>query len=68
LQQLDDKIAEELEKSATIIEKNKLESLQKIHTEIYGITKLTLSKISSIPINDNEIKEVVDSLNQKVIH
>ena len=68
LQQLDDKIDKKLEKSATIIEKNKVESLKKIHDQIYEITKLTLSKISSVPVSDNEIKEVVDNVEKKAVH
>ena len=68
LHQLDDKISKKLEESASIIEKNKVESLQKIHDQIYEITKLTLSKISSIHASDQEIKEVVDIVEQKAIH
>ena len=68
LQQLDDKIDKKLEESSTIIEKNKVESLQKIHDQIYEITKLTLSKISNVDASDDEIKEVVDSVEQKTVH
>ena len=68
LQQLDDEIDKKLEESATIIEKNKVESLKKIHGQIYEITKLTLSKISNVPVSDNEIKEVVDNVEKKAVH
>jgi F-type H+-transporting ATPase subunit b len=68
LQQLDGEIDKKLEESATIIEKNKIESLQKIHAQIYEITKLALSKISTVSVSDNEIKEVVDTVEKKVIH
>lgn len=68
LQQLDDEIGLKLEESSTLIEKNKIESIQKIHAQIFEITKLIVSKISNVPISDNEIKEVVDSVEQKVIH
>ena len=68
LQQLDDEIDKKLEESSTIIEKNKVESLQKIHDQIYEITKLTLSKISSVPVNENEIKEAVDNVEKKAVH
>ena len=44
LQQLDDEIDKKLEKSASLIEKNKIESLNKINSQIYEITKLTLSQ------------------------
>ena len=68
LQQLDEEIDKKLEESSTIIEKNKVESLQKIHDQIYEITKLTLSKISSVPVNENEIKEAVDNVEKKAVH
>lgn len=68
LQQLDNEINKKLEESATIIEKNKVESLQKIHDQIYEITKLTLSKISSVAVSDNEIKEVVDNVETKAVN
>ena len=65
---LDDEIDKKLEESSTIIEKNKVKSLQKIHDQIYEITKLTFSKISSVPVSDNEIKEVVDNVEKKAVH
>ena len=68
LQQHDDKIDKKLVESALIIEKNKIESLEKIHGQIYEITKLTLSKISSMLVSDKDIKEVVDIVEQKIIH
>jgi F-type H+-transporting ATPase subunit b len=68
LQQLDDKIDEKLEESVTTIEKNKIESLKKIHSQIYEITKLVLSKISSVSVSDNEIKDAVDTIKKKAVH
>lgn len=68
LLQLDNELNKKLEESARIIKKNKIDSLKEIHTQIYDITKLTLSKISNISVNDDEIKEVVDNLQQKVIN
>lgn len=68
LHQLDDKISKKLEESASIIEKNKVESLQKIHDQIYEITKLALSKISSVHASNHEIKEIVDIVEQKAVH
>jgi len=68
LQQLDDEIGLKLEESSTLIEKNKIESIQKIHAQIFEITKLIVSKISNVSISDNEIKEVVNSFEKKVIH
>ena len=68
LQILDNELSKKLEESYKIIEENKSESLKKIDNQIYEITKLTISKISSISINDNEIKEVVDSIQRRVSH
>ena len=40
--------------------------MNKIESQIIEITKLTLSKISNININVEEIKEVLPSLEKKV--
>ena len=59
LLKLDNELNKTIEKSATVIENNKKESLKQIHEQIHEITKLTLSKLSSVQINDQEIKESV---------
>ena len=50
------------------IKKNIKDSLKQIHDQTYLIAKLTLSKISNVPVNDNEIKDTVDQLQPKVIN
>ena len=59
LSKLDDELNKKIDKSAKVIENNKKESLRQIHKQIHDITKLTLSKLSSVQINDQEIKESV---------
>ena len=53
--ELDDKINDSSEK----IEKSKNESLNQIQAQINEITKLTLSKIASFEVTDDEIKNAV---------
>ena len=53
--ELDDKINDSSEK----IEKSKNESLKQIQSQINEITKLTLSKVASFDVTDDEIKNAV---------
>jgi len=66
LEKLDNELNKKIEKSATLIENNKNESMNKIENQIIEITKLTLSKISNIQINVEEIKEALPSLHKKI--
>ncbi len=59
LSKLDNDLNKKIEKSTKVIENNKKKSLKQIHKQIHEITKLTLSKLSSVQINDQEIKESV---------
>ena len=68
LHQLDNNLSITIEESATTIKKNIKDSLKQIHDQTYLIAKLTLSKISNVPVNDNEIKDTVDQLQPKVIN
>ena len=68
LENLDKSLNIKLDEASAEIEKNKNESLNKINEQIYDITKLTLSKISNIKADDNEIKEVVKNVQQEVIN
>ena len=68
LHQLDNNLSIKIEESATKIEKSIKDSLKQIHDQTYLIAKLTLSKISNVPVNDNEIKDTVDQLQPKVIN
>ena len=68
LLKLDNELNKKIEKSATVIENNKKDSLKQIHEQIHEITKLTLSKLSSVQINDQEIKESVANARSEVRH
>ncbi len=68
LLKLDNELNKKIEKSAKVIENNKKESLKKIHEQIHEIIKLTLSKLSSVQINDQEIKESVANARSGVKH
>ena len=65
---LDGNLSNSIEESAIKIEKNIEDSLKQIHDQTCLITKLTLSKISSVPMNDSEIKDTVDQLQPKVMN
>ena len=68
LSKLDNELNKKIEKSAKVIENNKNESLKQIHEQIHEITKLTLSKLSSVKINDQEIKESVANVRSGIKH
>ena len=68
LSKLDNELNNKIEKSAKVIENNKKESSKLIHEQIHEITKLTLSKLSSVQINDQEIKESVANARSGVKH
>ena len=68
LSKLDNELNKKIEKSAKVIENNKKESLKQIHEQIHEITKLTLSKLSSVQINDQEIKDSVTNALSGVKH
>ena len=68
LSKLDDELNKKIDKSAKIIENNKKESLKKIHERIHDITKLILSKLFSVQINEQEIKESVANAQSRVKH
>ena len=65
LEKIDETINQKLIETAEAIEKSKNNSLDLIQNQITEITKLTLSKISNIQANDNEIKDVVEIMQKK---
>jgi len=66
LNKLDKELDAKIENSAENIEKNKKESVSQIQTQINEITKLTLSKISSFNISDDEIKNAIKSTERSI--
>ena len=67
LEKIDEAINLKLNDASSTIEKSKVDSLKEINNQIYDITKLTLSKISNIIADDNEIKKMVKILQDRVI-
>ena len=65
MEKIDNTINLKIDEASATIKKIKAESLKQINDEIYEITKLTLSKISNIKADDNEIKDVITSVQQK---
>ena len=68
LDKLDKLLNRKLDESSSQIEKNKSDSLNQINDQIYEITKLTLSRISSINVNDEDFKDVVKNVKQEVLN
>ena len=68
LSKLDNELNKKIEKSAKVIENDKKKSLKQMHEQIHKITKLILSKLSSVQINDQEIKESVANAQSGVKH
>ena len=65
LEAIDKSLNTKIENATNIIEKNKKESLKLINNQIIEITKLTLSKISNIKVDDESIKESVNIIQKK---
>ena len=68
LVKIDNELAKKIDESSAIIENNKKESIKKISNQILEITKLTISKLSSVPVDDKEIKDSVTKAQLKPIH
>ena len=68
LGKIDNELSKKIDESFAIIERNKKESIIKINNQILEITKLTLSKLSSVPVNDEEIRDSVTKAQSKAIH
>jgi len=68
LEKVDNAINLKIDETSSAIHKSKEDSLRQINDEIHEITKLTLSKISKIKVDDNEIKDTVISIQQGEIN
>ena len=66
LNKLDNELDSKIEQSAQAIEKNKNDSVSQIQTQINEITKLTLSKVASFDVSDDEIKKAVSSTERSI--
>ena len=68
LEELDKNLSTKIDATYETIEKNKSESMSQIYEQINDITKLMISKISNIQVNDEEIKMAAEKIRQKVIN
>ena len=68
LAKIDEELSKKIDESSDIIGQNKKESIKKISNQILEITKLTLSKLSSVPVNENEIKNSITKAQSKPMH
>ena len=66
LNKLDNELDAKIEQSAQAIENNKNDSVSQIQTQINEITKLTLSKVASFDVSDDEIKQAVNSTERSI--
>ena len=66
LNKLDNELDAKIEHSAQAIEKNKNDSVSQIQNQINEITKLTLSKVASFDVSDDEIKQAVNSTERSI--
>ena len=67
LSKLDNELNKKIDDSSSIIESNKKESLNQIHEQVHDISKLIISKISSINTSDEEIDfSITKTQNKKI--
>ncbi|MDC0161738.1 hypothetical protein OAI94_00855 [bacterium] len=66
LNKLDKELDIKIEQSAKTIEKNKNESVLLIQKQINEITKLTLSKVVSLNVSDDEIENTVKNTQSSI--
>ena len=68
LKKADNELNKKLNEASLIIENNKKNSLDTINDQIYEITKMLLSKLSSVNVTDNEIKTSISNVSQNKIN
>tara|TARA_B100000029_G_scaffold445124_1_gene465344 strand:+ start:241 stop:732 length:492 start_codon:yes stop_codon:yes gene_type:complete len=61
LRKLDKDIESKLDESAKEIEKSKSQSIAQINKQIHEITKLTISKVATFDVSDDEIKNAISN-------
>ena len=66
LTKLDKELDAKIEQSAETIEKNKNESVSQIQSQINEITKLTLSKVVSFDISNDEIISAIKNTERSI--
>jgi len=68
LRTIDIELVKKIDESAKTIEKNTNKSLEEVKNQIVEITKLTLSKLTNIKVNDKEIYDVIQIVQNKKIN
>ena len=66
LVKLDKNLDKKIHDSANDIEKNKNDSLNQIHDQIYEITKLIFSKITNLNVSNLDVKDAVSEIERKI--
>ncbi|MDC0624570.1 hypothetical protein OAP76_02780 [Alphaproteobacteria bacterium] len=66
LTKLDKELDVKIEQSSATIEKSKNDSILQIQNQIHEITKLTLSKVATFDVSDDEIKNAVKSTERSI--
>ena len=66
LQKLDKELETKINDSANAIDKSKSESVSQIQEQIHEITKLTLSKVTTFKVSDDEIKKAVSNSERSI--
>ena len=64
---IDNELSKKIDESSAFIEKNKKDSIKKISNEILEITRLILSKLSFVPVNDKEIEDSITKIQSRPI-
>jgi F-type H+-transporting ATPase subunit b len=67
LAKIDNELSKKIDESSAIIRRNKKESIKKISNQILEITKLTISKLSFVPVTDKEINDSVTKIQSRPI-
>ena len=67
LSKLDKELDAKIDEAAKAIEKNKNNSISEIQNQINEITQLTLSKISTFDVSDDEIKNAIEKSERSII-
>ncbi|MDC0058066.1 hypothetical protein OAJ21_02585 [Pelagibacteraceae bacterium] len=66
LTKLDKELDAKIDESAKAIDKSKSESVLQIQEQIHEITKLTISKVATFNVSDDEIKKVVSNSKRSI--
>jgi F-type H+-transporting ATPase subunit b len=61
LDKLDKELEAKIDESAKAIENSKIELVSQIQEQVHEITKLTISKVATFNVTDDEIKKAVSS-------